>query len=521
MTETQSFFIPSLSNKRLFAESVIEGGFGKVFITQSDSGNKYALKTLKWELNLNRELFFKETKKLLDIPPHKNVIQIIDIIKQDDIPFICMPYCFGNLRQQMQSEKITTKQIEKIVTDIATGLNHVHSKANVLHLDLKPENILVDRENNYLLSDFGISKVLPEPKQNSLHTQLFLSGLSGTITYMSPEHFVSQEVSDKSDVFAFGVILFELLTGNHPFLSDTLEQTVRNVLYKQITFSVIESFKYPKLLRRICLASLNKNPINRPTSKEIIELLASGKVNINEQDDFDYGANINRANSLAAAGRIKESEELLKKCISKNPYHYLALLNLADIYFRQSKFQDAVDASEKLLEMVEWNEETSDSLGTLYVNLSNYYMVFDPMKSMTLAKKAIAIDPKDWQAMGNLAESCRAIGDKKLLDEGLSVCKKALEINPKDLKLRVTLGGILLAKGDIDTLWPLVVEVSNEAGDYDATARFLLIKTLIFTGQVDDALRYLKAMRGVPELREYIAQLDKQIDERRKEITAS
>lgn len=130
-------------------------------------------------------------------------------------------------------------------------MTNIHNEAKILHLDLKPENILIDEDNNYLLSDFGISKVLPDPKHDSVHSQLFLSGLSGTITYMSPEHFVSQEVTDKSNVFALGVILYELLTGKHPFLSNDLDETVKNVLLKQVTFSLLESIKLPKALKQI------------------------------------------------------------------------------------------------------------------------------------------------------------------------------------------------------------------------------------------------------------------------------
>lgn len=525
MIKLESFFVPSISNEPLFVDQILEGGFGYVFVVKDVKGIKYALKTLKWELGLEKELFYKELNKQLEIPPHKNVIQLFDVIEQNGMPFICMSYSESNLRQQMQTITFTPKQIEKIIIDLATGLNHIHTTVNILHLDLKPENILIGIEGNCLLSDFGSSRVYPRPNLNSIQSKLFLSGLSGTIAYMSPEHFTSHEVSVKSDVFALGIILYELLTGNHPFTSRNFKTTVQNILYKQINFSIVESLRFPRHLRKLCLAALNKNPLNRPSSKEILEFLIAYKGDFKKSEKFDYEATINHAGALTATGRYKESEYLLKKCIENNPFKYLAYLNLAVVYFEQGKHQEAVDMSENLIELTEWDSSKRESLETLYVNLSHYYMVLDPMKSISLAKKALQINDRDWQALGNLAESCRIFGEAnqnaQFLSDALSACKRALAINPKDLKLRVTYVAILLALDKLDELFPLLDSLIKEAGTSDYNTRFLWVRVLIRTGELELAIKILQPMRKSERLQKYIKELDKQIEQRQKQIGVS
>ena len=184
-----------------------------------------------------------------------------------------MRYYPKTLADEM-GNKLKFPHIIELINQICLGLEYLHYEANIIHLDLKPQNVLVDEKGVALLSDFGISAAFPKPDQDGNVKDLFMSGIVGTITYMSPEQLTTQRVSSKTDIFSLGVILYEMLTGRHPFYSATFEQTAQNILTVIPTFKSIERIKTPTVLRDICLACLEKNPENRPTASDIIRSIS-------------------------------------------------------------------------------------------------------------------------------------------------------------------------------------------------------------------------------------------------------
>ena len=154
---------------------------------------------------------------------HPNIVTIHDAGECDGLFYIAMEYLEGETLQSLMAEthRIPTEQIIEIARQVATGLEYAHSM-DVVHRDIKPANIMITRQKLAKIMDFGISK--------SVGTLTRTGQVFGTPYYMSPEQVMGHAVDGRSDLFSFGVILYEMVTGARPFGGDT----VATVIYKII-----------------------------------------------------------------------------------------------------------------------------------------------------------------------------------------------------------------------------------------------------------------------------------------------
>jgi len=154
---------------------------------------------------------------------HPNIVTIHDAGECDGLFYIAMEYLEGETLQYLmtQTHPLPTDQIIEIARQIATGLDYAHSMS-VVHRDIKPANIMITRQKLAKIMDFGISK--------SVGTLTRTGQVFGTAYYMSPEQVMGHTVDGRSDLFSFGVVLYEMATGARPFGGDT----VATVIYKII-----------------------------------------------------------------------------------------------------------------------------------------------------------------------------------------------------------------------------------------------------------------------------------------------
>src|SRR5262249_39733616 len=140
---------------------------------------------------------------------HRNVIRIYDLGESDGIKYITMEYVDGHDLRFAIREKLPVERVVEIVKQICQALQAAHSEG-VIHRDLKPQNIMRDKNGRIVVMDFGLAR--------SLETAgLTQSGaLVGTLEYMSPEQALGQQIDHRSDIFAMGIIFYELLTGEAP-----------------------------------------------------------------------------------------------------------------------------------------------------------------------------------------------------------------------------------------------------------------------------------------------------------------
>ena len=162
------------------------------------------------------KLRFEREAKIIAQLEHPSIVPVYDVGDEGGQPYFVMRYMNGlSLSELIKSKIMSIKEAAKILGQIAPGLDEAHSKG-IVHRDLKPSNILFDSKGTPYISDFGIAKLSQAQASNVTG-----SGIIGTPAYMAPEQASGETVDGRSDIYALGIILFEMLTGKQPYEADT------------------------------------------------------------------------------------------------------------------------------------------------------------------------------------------------------------------------------------------------------------------------------------------------------------
>jgi tetratricopeptide (TPR) repeat protein/predicted Ser/Thr protein kinase len=196
-----------------------EGGMGAVYKAKDRELDRFvALKVIRRDLASNAAIVarFKQELLLSHQVTHKNVIRIYDLADADGVKFITMEFIEGaDLRRLlMERGKYTPEEAVETIRETCFALYAAHS-VGVIHRDLKPQNIMRDMQGRTLVMDFGLARSVDSDGMTNT------GALVGTMEYMSPEQAVGKELDQRSDIFALGLVFFELLTGNTPYKADT------------------------------------------------------------------------------------------------------------------------------------------------------------------------------------------------------------------------------------------------------------------------------------------------------------
>src|SRR5262245_665030 len=194
---------------------------------------------------------------------HPNIVQIYEIGEQAGCPFLALEYVGGgSLAQQLDGTPLAPKQAAQMVQSLARAVQHAHEKG-IVHRDLKPANVLLSAEGTPKIADFGLAK---RADSNQAHT---LTGtILGSPSYMAPEQAegATDKIGPATDVYALGVILYEMLTGRPPFKGSTLIETIEQVREHDPVPPRFLLPKTPRDLETICLKCLEKSPHRRYAS---------------------------------------------------------------------------------------------------------------------------------------------------------------------------------------------------------------------------------------------------------------
>jgi len=266
-----------LGNRYQILQLLGEGGMGAVYKAQDRELDRLvALKIIRPSLAASSEILhrFKQELILARQVTHRNVIRIFDLGEADGVKFITMEFIDGEtLRTILLREgKLTSVEASKIVQQVCRGLEAAHAEG-VIHRDLKPANIMRDAQHRIVVMDFGVAHLAeaaeirpPLPASgdvSNMQAQPFYSrtgALVGTPAYMAPEQALGQETDASSDVFAVGIIFFELLTGQLPFQVNSPEMLLKRTREKAKAVHEIDP-KVPRSLSRIverCLEPLRE-----------------------------------------------------------------------------------------------------------------------------------------------------------------------------------------------------------------------------------------------------------------------
>jgi len=224
-TETLQTPIRELGRGSIFAsryeviEKLGKGGMGKVYrVFDKKIDEEVALKLLKPEIAADKKIIerFKNELKFARKISHRNVCRMYDLSEEEGTSYITMEYVPGEDLKGMvkMMGQLSPGKAISIAKQVCEGLAEAH-RLGVVHRDLKPQNIMIDKEGNARIMDFGIARSLKEKGITGAGVMI------GTPEYMSPEQVEGEETDQRSDIYALGVILYEMLTGKVPFEGDT------------------------------------------------------------------------------------------------------------------------------------------------------------------------------------------------------------------------------------------------------------------------------------------------------------
>jgi Tol biopolymer transport system component len=243
------------------------GGMGEVYRARDTRlGRDVAIKVLPEALahDADRLRRFEQEARTIAALNHPNILGIHDIGAHDGAPFLVSEFLEGvTLRNKLASGPLQVRRAIEYALGIAAGLAAAHEKG-VVHRDLKPENVFVTRDERIKVLDFGLAKLV-RPEENreaavTLTSPATLPGMvMGTVGYMSPEQVRGGTIEPQSDIFSFGAVLYEMLTGKRAFKRETSAETMTAILREEPQALSDAGWQGPPELQRILARCLEKN----------------------------------------------------------------------------------------------------------------------------------------------------------------------------------------------------------------------------------------------------------------------
>jgi serine/threonine protein kinase len=340
-----------LSNRYQLLESIGKGGMGEVFLAfDTNCGRRIALKRIRSDLLDHpqiRHRFLKEAHITCQLT-HPAIIPIYSIQAAQLSAYYTMPFVEGETlkqiirktrQQQKKGEKLdyiggSIPALMRIFITICQAVAYAHAK-DVLHRDLKPENIIIGKYGEVLILDWGLAKyihasqsdeeekpfhpTIPQPKSAEITR---LGKVVGTVAYMAPERALGQPANIQTDIYALGVILYQLLTLRTPFKRGTLNDFRKNMAKEEWTDPVLAApyRDVPKMLARVTEKCLHRDPQQRYDSVDQViyelenylegrsEWFHVAELHVKGKADWEFQEHVLIAEHIAITRSTEESE---------------------------------------------------------------------------------------------------------------------------------------------------------------------------------------------------------------------
>ena len=481
---------------------VRKGGMGIVYIVEdlkSRAQNirlRLALKTFQSRYLWNDEAigrFEREALVWIELGKHPNIVHAMLVQRVANRPYLWLEFVDGeSLADCLDRKRLTTEEAINYALQFCRGMRHAHGKHGIIHRDIKPANILINQDDVLKITDFGLSKLQAEfagearaREGSSMNAEeletvsgVFVTAAGqwmGTPAYIAPEAIVAPQTVDvRADIYSFGVVLYEMLTGERPFrlanvlrqhleavpapvrlvnpdISVGLDRLVARCLEKEPNqrfqnFAELESaltqvretaaeFGLPKkedvsiplfgqwFMKGFTFMELGKYEDAIKCFQEVIGL-----------DPTQAEAYNNIGVCLGNLGRIEEAVAAIENAVAMKPDYPEAWSNLGGLYERLQRYEEGIRACNRAIEI---KPRWADAYSNLGSNLAGTGRL-DEARSAYY--RAIAEDDSYWLAYLKLAQ---LYADRGSLDEALKLLRTAIQINPREPDLLASLAACL------------------------------------------------------------------------------
>jgi serine/threonine protein kinase/tetratricopeptide (TPR) repeat protein len=282
-------------------DSLGAGGMGEVYLARDNRlGRKIALKFLSVDFTKDEERVrrFQQEARAASALNHPNLITIFEIGEVDSVHFISTEFIEGEtLRTRLAPKQMSTAEICDIAIQVASALTAAHT-AGIAHRDIKPENIMIRPDGVVKVLDFGLAKLTETtagnvtvdpsaPTKKAVNTDPGV--VMGTVSYMSPEQVRGMTIDSRTDIFSFGVVLYEMISGRVPFEGSSFGEVISNILGTRPVPLARYADEVPPELDRIVSKALAKDRDQRyQTSKDLLIDLKRLKQRMDVEAEFQH-----------------------------------------------------------------------------------------------------------------------------------------------------------------------------------------------------------------------------------------
>ena len=274
-------------------KSIGEGGMANVFLANDTILNRnVAVKVLRGDLSSDDKFIRRFEREALSVSnlSHPNIVEIYDVGEEDGEHYIVMEYIEGKTLKQLlkKRESLTLTEVIDIMTQLTDGISHAH-ESYIIHRDIKPQNIMIEDDGRIKITDFGIAMALNATQFTQTNSVM------GSVHYLPPEQASGKSATIKSDIYAMGIMMYELLTGTVPFRGDNAVEIALKHMKDKIPSVRKQDPSIPQSVENIILRATAKNPRNRyDSAKEMHDDLVACLTEEHANDkkiSFEYPEN--------------------------------------------------------------------------------------------------------------------------------------------------------------------------------------------------------------------------------------
>ena len=319
-------------------ESILgRGGMSSVYRANDPNlRRKVAVKIIHQHLSDNDEFIqrFEQEAAVIAQLRHSNIVQVHDFNHEGDVYFMVMEFVPGEtLAKRLEALKnagirLPLNDTIRILTTICDAIDYAHQR-RMIHRDLKPANVMINLLNEPILMDFGIAKIIGGRSHTATGAAM------GTAAYMSPEQVRGEQADHRSDIYSLGIMLYEMLSGETPYHSDSTYQIMLKHVNEPLPDIQLVEANTPNSLVNILERALSKNPDNRfQTAKEMAVALSTAALQMQSPTDTLAARHLDRLTVMWQHARDLYDEREFARCLDK-----LDELRRADPDYQEQKAQ--------------------------------------------------------------------------------------------------------------------------------------------------------------------------------------